>query len=73
MDDFLAELPKAELHLHLEGAVEPATLVELRRLHGEPATLAETEALYRYTDFPSFLMAFRDVSVHLLHLPESGR
>ena len=62
---FIRHLPKAELHLHLEGAVEPATLVELRRLHGEPATLAETEALYRYTDFPSFLMAFRDVSVHL--------
>ena len=62
---FIRHLPKAELHLHLEGAVEPATLVEIRRLHGDSTTLAETEALYRYSDFPSFLMAFRDVSVHL--------
>jgi aminodeoxyfutalosine deaminase len=62
---FIRQLPKAELHLHLEGAVDPATLLELRQRHGESATLAETEALYRYTDFPSFLMAFRDVSVHL--------
>lgn len=62
---FIRQLPKAELHLHLEGAVEPATLVELRRSHGENATLADTEPLYRYTDFPSFLMAFRDVSAHL--------
>ncbi len=62
---FIRQLPKADLHLHLEGAVTPATLVELRRNHGENATLADTEALYRYNDFASFLMAFRDVSVHL--------
>lgn len=62
---FVRQLPKAELHLHLEGAVEPATLVELRRNHGENATLADTEPLYRYTDFPSFLMAFKEVSAHL--------
>jgi aminodeoxyfutalosine deaminase len=62
---FIRQLPKAELHLHLEGAVEPATLVELRRNHGEQTTLAETEALYRCSDFPSFLMAFKEVSAHL--------
>jgi aminodeoxyfutalosine deaminase len=62
---FIRQLPKAELHLHLEGAVEPATLLELRRNHGDQATLADTEALYRYSDFPSFLMAFKEVSAHL--------
>ena len=62
---FVRQLPKAELHLHLEGAVEPATLLELRRQHGEQATLAETESLYRYSDFGSFLMAFKEVSAHL--------
>jgi len=64
-NSFIRQLPKAELHLHLEGAVEPATLVELRQRHGDQTSIAETEALYRYTDFPSFLMAFRDVSAQL--------
>jgi aminodeoxyfutalosine deaminase len=62
---FIRQLPKAELHLHLEGAVEPATLFELRQRHGDHATLAETEALYHYTDFQTFLMAFKEVSAHL--------
>jgi aminodeoxyfutalosine deaminase len=62
---FIRQLPKAELHLHLEGAVEPATLAELRKRHGDIATLAETEALYRYNDFATFLMAFKEVSAHL--------
>jgi aminodeoxyfutalosine deaminase len=62
---FIRQLPKAELHLHVEGTVEPATLYELRQRHGDHATLAETEALYRYSDFQSFLMAFKEISAHL--------
>lgn len=62
---FIRQLPKAELHLHLEGAVEPGTLLELRERHRERTTLAEVEALYRYNDFQSFLMAFKAVSEHL--------
>jgi aminodeoxyfutalosine deaminase len=62
---FIRQLPKAELHLHLEGAVDPATLLELRARHGDRTTLAEIEALYTYTDFQSFLMAFKAVSGHL--------
>jgi len=62
---FIRQLPKAELHLHLEGAVEPATLLELCKLHGDRTTLAAVEALYNYTDFQSFLMAFKEVSAHL--------
>ncbi len=62
---FIRQLPKAELHLHLEGSVEPATLFELRKLHGDHCSLAEVESLYGYTDFQSFLMAFKAVSAHL--------
>jgi aminodeoxyfutalosine deaminase len=63
---FILSLPKAELHLHLEGSIEPSTLVELRQRHGiRGASLAEVEPLYNYQDFAGFLAAFRDVTGHL--------
>lgn len=43
------ELPKAELHLHLEGSIEPETLCELG---------AATPAPYEYTDFQGFIQAY---------------
>ena len=58
----IRSLPKAELHLHLEGSIEPATLLELRRRHGKESTLADAEQLYRYEDFTGFLMAFKTVT-----------
>jgi aminodeoxyfutalosine deaminase len=63
---FLLALPKAELHLHLEGSIDPPTLLELRKLHGKQSTLAEIEQLYRYQDFTGFLMAFKAVTEDLL-------
>ena len=61
MDDFLLQLPKAELHLHLEGSVEPETLHEL-----DPATpVEEFRTLYRYDDFDAFLRAFGAVGKRL--------
>jgi aminodeoxyfutalosine deaminase len=62
---FLLALPKAELHLHLEGSIEPPTLLELKQRHGQPGTLAEVELLYRYQDFNGFLLAFKAVTEHL--------
>src|SRR5262249_22189784 len=59
-------LPKAELHLHLEGSVEPATLLELSRRHDPvPLTASQIEELYRYSDFHGFLMAFKAVTERL--------
>lgn len=64
--DFIRRLPKAELHLHLEGTIEPATLVELsRQTDAEPISLDEAEALYRYTDFSGFMLAFKAVTRRL--------
>src|SRR6478752_3327085 len=62
---FLVTLPKAELHLHLEGSIDPTTLIELRRRHGKTSTLSEIEQLYRYEDFNGFLMAFKVVTEDL--------
>ena len=66
MDEFIRRLPKAELHLHLEGTIEPATLVELSQLiDAQPISLEEAIALYNYTDFTGFLMAFKAVTRRL--------
>ena len=65
--DFIRRLPKAELHLHLEGTILPSTLVELSARHdARPLTLAEAEALYRFTDFTGFLEAFKAVTGQLI-------
>src|SRR5438067_8268835 len=62
---FISALPKAELHLHLEGSVTPETLVELRRGHGKESTITEAEALYQYKNFLGFLMAFKTLTEDL--------
>jgi aminodeoxyfutalosine deaminase len=59
-------LPKAELHLHLEGAVQPETLIELSRRHDPtPLSPEQIDELYRYSDFHGFLMAFKAVTERL--------
>src|ERR1700747_411939 len=65
MSSFVQSLPKAELHLHLEGSVAAETLVELRRRHGKRSTLAQAESLYQYRDFNGFLMAFKTLTEDL--------
>lgn len=61
MADFLLALPKAELHVHLEGSIEPETLHEL-----DPATpVEEFRALYQYPDFDAFLKAFGAIGKRL--------
>ncbi len=63
IERFIRRLPKAELHLHLEGTITPATLVELSNRHdARPLTLEQAEALYHFTDFSEFLEAFKVVS-----------
>ncbi|HVH87406.1 MAG TPA: adenosine deaminase [Terriglobales bacterium] len=60
-------LPKAELHLHLEGTIEPETLVDLSRRHdADPLTLEQAHRLYKYPDFYGFMMAFKAVTQRLL-------
>ncbi len=62
---FILSLPKAELHLHLEGSIEPSTLLELKQRNGMDGTLEKEEQIYRYQDFQGFLMAFKAVTENL--------
>ncbi|MDT4989035.1 MAG: aminodeoxyfutalosine deaminase, partial [Micromonosporaceae bacterium] len=50
--------PKIELHVHLEGAIRPATLLDLARRNDLPLpvdTVEDLTALYEFTDFTHFL------------------
>lgn len=63
IESFIRRLPKAELHLHLEGTILPSTLVELSVRHdARPLTLPEAEALYQFADFTGFIEAFKAVT-----------
>ena len=64
--EWLRGLPKVELHLHLEGTIQPETLLELSRRHDPaPLTPDAARALYVYQDFLGFLNSFKEVSSRL--------
>src|SRR5215475_12729589 len=54
-------LPKAELHLHLEGSITPETLREL----APDSDREEAQAKYRFTGFGGFIETFKWVTGHL--------
>lgn len=58
-------LPKAELHLHLEGSIRPDTAVELAARHGEKLTSEQVAARYNYFGFAGFLNSFKWVTSFL--------
>jgi len=56
--DFARLVPKAEIHLHLEGSVEVETLLRLARARGEPSgpdARSRFAAYYVHLDFLHFL------------------
>ena len=58
MEDFIRGLPKAELHLHIEGTLEPELMFELARRNSVAvrfASVDEVRAAYAFTDLQSFL------------------
>ncbi|MDI2027708.1 adenosine deaminase [Saccharopolyspora sp. TS4A08] len=60
---FIDSLPKVELHVHLEGSMQPATLLALARKHGIadlPGTLEEVRAWYGFRDFAHFIDVYRN-------------
>ncbi len=59
-DDFVAGLPKAELHIHIEGSLEPEMMFALARRNGVALPFADVEAARAAYDF-SRLQDFLDL------------
>jgi adenosine deaminase len=65
LPDFIRLMPKVELHVHVLGAIEPATLLKLAHTHGVelPATSLEgLQRWYTYTDFAHFMEIYLKIA-----------
>src|SRR5579864_99323 len=65
----IRDAPKVELHLHIEGTLEPELLVELAEKHGVALPYADVDqvrAAYRFTSLQSFLDIYYQATSVLL-------
>jgi adenosine deaminase len=63
--DHIAAIPKVELHVHLEGSIQPKTLLELARRHRVPLPADSIEGIrewYRFTGFDHFVEVYLKLS-----------
>ena len=65
VESYLRAAPKAELHVHLEGSIQPATLLELARRNDVDLPATDVDGLRRwfvYRDFPHFVEIYLAIS-----------
>ncbi len=58
MDEWIRTLPKAELHIHIEGTLEPEMMFDLAARNGvalRHGSVEEVRAAYEFSDLQSFL------------------
>ncbi|MGW0658070.1 adenosine deaminase [Streptodolium elevatio] len=73
MNEFIAGLPKCELHLHIEGTLEPELKFALAERNGMElpyANVDEMRAAYRFDSLSSFLTIYYEGMNVLLHEPD---
>jgi len=65
MIEFLQKMPKAELHIHIEGSLEPDLMFKIARRNGirlSFASVEEVKAAYRFDNLQSFLDIYYDAA-----------
>lgn len=66
----MEQVPKAELHLHIEGTFEPELMFEIARRNNVPLrfkSAAEVRAAYQFSDLQSFLDIYYEAAACLIH------
>jgi adenosine deaminase len=69
-EDFIRGMPKAELHVHIEGTLEPEQMFEIAGRNGvslDYASAEEVRKAYEFTDLQSFLDIYYEGTKVLLH------
>jgi len=74
LTQFIHDLPKAEIHIHLEGAIQPETVLKLAERHQMLAKLpgADVDTLrqwFTFSDFSHFIVVYLTIQ-DLLRTPE---
>jgi adenosine deaminase len=70
MKALIASLPKAELHLHIEGTFEPELMFKIAKRNNIPLKYKSAEqvrAAYQFTDLQSFLDIYYEAAQALIH------
>jgi adenosine deaminase len=65
LDTFIRRMPKVELHVHLEGSIQPETLLLLAERNGVSLPSTTVEGLrqwYSFIDFPHFVEIYLAIS-----------
>jgi adenosine deaminase len=74
--ELIGRLPKAELHVHLDGSLRPETMIDLARRQKRQVPASEPEALRRYmrvddaANLEDYLRRF-DFTIPLLQTPDA--
>ncbi len=66
LTNLIQNMPKAEIHIHLEGAIQPKTVLKLAQRHNKLGSLpSDNEAGLRrwftFTDFPHFIQVYMTI------------
>ena len=75
LHQFAHQMPKVELHVHLEGSIRPATLLQLARRNGASLPAQDVEGLrdfYRFRDFDHFIEVYSAIT-SCLRAPDDYR
>jgi adenosine deaminase len=67
---FVQDMPKAELHIHIEGSLEPELMFALAERNGVAlryASVEEVRRAYDFSDLQSFLYVYYEATQVLLH------
>ncbi len=70
VDEFIRDLPKAELHLHIEGTLEPELMFEIAHRNRVPlrfGSVEEVRRAYRFSNLQDFLDIYYEGAKVLLH------